>query len=46
MYNLFRADLNVDEGAAIKRKARALSDLYDGYESTEKWVMDNVPQKI
>ena len=46
MYNLFRADLNVDEGAAIKRKARALSDLYDGYESTEKWVVDNVPQKI
>ena len=46
IYNLFRADLNVDEGAAIKRKARALTDLYDGYKRTDKWVLEHVPKKI
>lgn len=46
IYNLFRADLNVDEGATIKRKARALTDLYDGYKSTDEWVLEHVPKKI
>jgi len=46
IYNLFRADLNVDEGAAIKRKARALTDLYDGYKRTDEWVLEHVPKKI
>lgn len=35
LYNLFRADLNVDQGRTIKRKARALSDLYDEFENAE-----------
>ena len=46
MYNLFRADLNVDEGQAIKRKARALSELFEDCEKTDKWVTSNVPQRI
>ncbi len=46
MYNLFRADLNVDEGQAIKRKARALSELFEDCEKTDEWVFDNVPQSI
>ncbi len=45
LYNLFSADLNVDEGQLIKRKARALTDLYDDYESVEKWVVANIPQE-
>lgn len=46
MYNLFRADLNVDEGQAIKKKARALTELFDGCERTDRWVANNVPQVI
>ncbi len=46
MYNLFRADLNVDEGQAIKRKARALSELFEDCEKTDEWVSDHVPQSI
>lgn len=46
MYHLFRADLNVDEGAVIKRRARALSDLYDGYVDTDKWVKEHAPGRI
>lgn len=46
LYNLFRADLNVDEGATMKRKARALSDLFDGYETAEKTIASRVPKKI
>lgn len=46
IYNLFRADLNVDEGASIKRKARALTELYDGYKSADKWVLEHIPKKI
>lgn len=45
MYNLFRADLNVDEGQAIKRKARALTELFENCESTDKWVLNHVPQR-
>lgn len=46
MFNLFRADLNVDEGAALKRQARALSALFEGYQDTEEWILSNVPKKI
>ncbi len=46
LYNLFRADLNVDQGATIKRKARALSELFEGYETAEKTINSKVPQKI
>ena len=45
MYNLFRADLNVDEGQAIKRKARALTELFENCETTDKWVLNHVPQR-
>lgn len=46
LFNLFRADLNVDEGASLKRQARALSALFEGYEDTEEWILNNVPKKI
>ncbi len=46
MYNLFRADLNIDEGAAIRRKANELSTLLEGFESTERMIIKNAPSKI
>ena len=46
LYNLFRADLNVDQGATMKRRARALSELFEGYETAEKTINSKVPQKI
>lgn len=46
IYNLFRADLNVDEGQTIKRKARALTELFEDCEKTDRWVTNNVPQGI
>lgn len=38
MYHLFSADINVDEGWRIRRKASAISELFDGYNDAEKWV--------
>lgn len=46
LYNLFRADLNVDQGAAMKRNARALSELFEGYETAARITNSNVPQRI
>ena len=39
LYNLSRADINVDEGNRIRRKASDLRDLFDEYDSVEKWVL-------
>lgn len=46
MYNLFRADLNIDEGASIRRKANALSELLEGFENVERKIINNAPKKI
>lgn len=46
MYNLFRADLNIDEGASIRRKANALSTLLEGFESVERNIINKAPKKI
>ncbi len=46
MYNLFRADLNIDEGASIRRKANELSTLLEGFESVERIIINNAPKKI
>lgn len=46
LYNLLRADLNVDQGATMKRKARALAELFEGYEMAEKTINSKVPQRI
>jgi len=46
MYNLLRADINVDEGAAIKRKARSITELFGSYEKMDNWILNNVPKKI
>lgn len=46
LYNLFRADLCVDEGRKIRKKADALSELFEGYEDVESWVCTNIPQGI
>ncbi|KIR01535.1 hypothetical protein P261_00349 [Lachnospiraceae bacterium TWA4] len=41
-YQLSRADMNVDQGEKIKKKAEAVSKLFKGYNDTEKWVLSQV----
>lgn len=39
LYRLSSADICVDQGSAIRRKANAISDLYAGYTDAEKWAL-------
>ncbi|MBQ2963364.1 MAG: DUF2974 domain-containing protein [Clostridia bacterium] len=43
IYNLFSADLNIDQGGVIRRKARALSELVEKFEATERKIINGVP---
>lgn len=38
LYNLSKADICVDQGYIIRRKADGLSSLYSGYNDAEKWL--------
>ena len=46
MYNLFRADLNIDGGAKIRKKANELGELLEDFENLERRLAGNVPGKI
>ena len=39
LYNLARADLNVDEGNRIRRMANNLNNVNESYKAIEKWAM-------
>lgn len=39
LYNLASADINVDQGGRIRRKANNLSDLFAGYREAESWAL-------
>lgn len=38
MYHLASADIKVDQGYRIRRKANGLSSLFDGYRDVESWA--------
>ena len=38
LYHLASADIKVDQGYRIRRKANGLKSLFDDYKSTESWV--------
>ncbi len=42
MYHLSRADINVDEGNRIRRKANAINSLFNGYKDAERWVISQI----
>lgn len=42
MYHLSRADINVDEGNRIRRKANAINSLFNGYKDAERWVLSQI----
>lgn len=42
MYHLSRADINVDEGNRIRRKANAINSLFNGYKDAERWAMSQI----
>ena len=42
LYHLASADVNVDQGKDIERKASALRNLFDEYDKTEKWVLGQI----
>jgi hypothetical protein len=46
MYNLIRADIAVDEGTSIKRKAQAISSLFGDYNGLERRIKGCVPSKL
>lgn len=39
LYNLASADINVDQGNKIRRKANNLSSLFSGYREVESWAL-------
>lgn len=39
LYHLSSADINVDEGRTIRKKATAISELYTGYSEAERWAL-------
>lgn len=45
MYHLCSADINVDEGQALRRRARAISDLFKAFEKAEKFIESIIPRK-
>lgn len=42
MYHLSRADINVDEGNRIRRKANAINSLFNGYKEAERWALSQI----
>ena len=42
MYHLSKADINVDQGNKIRRKAEAISELFQDYKETERWVLAQI----
>ena len=42
MYHLSRADINVDEGNRIRRKANAINSLFNGYKDAERWALSQI----
>ncbi len=42
LYHLASADINVDKGRDIARKARALRSLFSEYDKTERWVLGQI----
>lgn len=42
LYNLCSADINVDEGQKIRRKANAISELFHEYKDAESWVLNQI----
>ena len=42
MYRLSRADINVDEGNRIRRKANAINSLFNGYKDAERWALGQI----
>lgn len=42
MYHLSRADINVDEGNNIRRKANAINSLFNDYKDAERWVLSQI----
>ena len=42
MYHLSRADINVDEGYKIRRKANAIKELFGGYKDAERWALGQI----
>lgn len=38
MYQIFSADINVDDGWKIRRKANAISELFRRYDEIETWI--------
>ena len=42
IYHLSRADINVDEGNKIRRKANAINSLFNGYKDAEKWALGQI----
>lgn len=46
MYKLMRADIFVDEGGAIRRKALAISSIFDNYNSLEARISNKIPSRL
>lgn len=42
LYNLSSADILVDQGNWIRRKANDLSSLFDGYRNAEHWALNEI----
>lgn len=42
LYHLSKADISVDEGNRIRRKAEAINNLFNGYEDAEKWALEQI----
>lgn len=42
LYHITRADINVDEGNRIRRKANAISSLYQGYYDAERQILAKI----
>ena len=43
LYNLTSADIKVDQASLIVRRARQLSEMYQGYVDADNWVKANLP---
>jgi hypothetical protein len=41
-----RADIFVDEGGAIRRKALAISSIFDNYNSLETRISNKIPSLL
>ncbi len=46
LYNLFSADINVDQGKAIRSRARALTELFQENERRDRIIRQMAPGRI